>query len=111
MSNTLKDLTVISGGTTSDEIELGNGLQGGCLTRVETPSTLDSTSMTISVSIDGGSTFKTSSGAAITIAANKSYYIDPLYTRGATHAKIVLGTAETTGGTNRTLRCVAEYRS
>ena len=108
----MTDLTVLTGTTTTTEaVSLGNGIQGGCLTRVDTPAVLDSTSMTIQVSTDGGATFKASSGAAITIAASKSIYVDPLYTRGATHAKIVLGTSETTGGTSRTLNCVTEYRN
>ena len=102
--------TVLTGQTKSGAIELGNGVQGGVLTRIETPAILDSTGLTLEVSTDGGTTFVASTGASITVAASKSIYIDPLYTRGGTHCKLVFGTAETTGGTSRTIKCVVESR-
>ena len=102
--------TVLTGQTKSDALSLGNGIQGGVLTRIETPGTLDSITMTLEVSSDNGVNFTASTGAAITVAINKSIYIDPLYTRGGTHCKLVFGTSETTGGTARSIKCVVEFR-
>ena len=103
----MQELNVISGQQDTEAFSLGNGSQGGVLTRVETPAALTSTAMTIYVSVDGGATFKLSSGASITVAADRSYYIDPLYTRGGTHAKLKFGTAE---GAARVIKIQTEYR-
>lgn len=93
----ISEFTIAVGGTISTSLNSS----GQYISRIETPASIVSTTLSFQVSMDG-TTFKparTNTGAAytITVAANLSIPIPPEITAGGLACRIVAGSTETSG--------------
>jgi len=79
-----------SGTTTSDAVHLGQDTIVG----IAIPASWAGTSLTFTVSIDGGVSFLTLGNTTLTVAASTVYAVDPTDFACVTHVKLVSGSSE-----------------